>query len=268
MKVLREDGDSDDEADGDFFDASEGRPRSFVEVPARADSSASSASDSLIDPLTPGAGARGSFDLRALQIKPVPSDYSEISNETFESTRDGPLDDDEGELIGEDEWVVDEDSIGVPVTPREVVYTRPEPRERVETVRPGEKIVGRDDHVRPERAERPGRQRTERPAERSPSVVKVATRQASESSTFTTSSVASSVSASSERAAKKEGSGEKEKEKGKGKKKKSVPVPFPSASADVEEREERRVPQMSDRRGRDGGRTQSGGVRGILNEDA
>ncbi|KZV75248.1 hypothetical protein PENSPDRAFT_673899 [Peniophora sp. CONT] len=261
VKVLREDGDSDDEADGDFFDASE--------VPARADSSASSASDSLIDPLTPGAGARGSFDLRALQIKP-------ISNETFESTRDGPLDDDEGELIGEDEWVVDEDSIGVPVTPREVVYTRPEPRERVETVRPGEKSVGRDDHVRPERAERPGRQRTERPAERSPSVVKVATRQASESSTFTTSSVASSASASSrtdpERATKKErekdGSREKEKEKGKGKKKKSVPVPFPSASADVEEREERRVPQMSDRRGRDGGRTQSGGVRGILNEDA
>lgn len=180
------------------------------------------------------------------------------------------MDDDEGELIGEDEWVIDESREPVPVTPREMVYTRPEPRERVETVRPGEK--GRDDnaHGRPERAERAGRQRTERPAERSPGTVKVASRQASESSTFTTSSVASSASASSAR--EKEGSGSREKEgsreKGKGKKKKSVPVPFPSASADVEEREERRAPQMSDRRGRDGGRTQSGGVRGILNEDA
>ncbi|VDC03274.1 unnamed protein product [Peniophora sp. CBMAI 1063] len=290
VKVVREDGDSDDEADGDFFDASEGRPRSFVEVPARADSSASSTGDDdPADPLTPGphTAGRGSFDLRALQLKPVPSDYSEISNETFESTRDGPLDDDEGELIGEDEWedvdAVPGASVGVPPTPREFVMNRPEPRERVETVRPEPRE--RVETARPgssaERRERTSNaEGRERPrTERSPTAVKVASRQASESSTFTTSSVASTASSasassrkdkSSSREKEKERSDKegKEKEKSKGKKKKSaVPVPFPSASEDVEEERERRVPQMSDRRGRDGGRTQSGGVRGILNED-
>lgn len=287
VKVVREDPDSDEDADGDFFDASEGRPRSFVEVPARADSSASSAGteEDPADPLTPGphtSSRNNSFDLRALQIKAVPSDYSEISNETFESTRDGPLDDDEGELIGDEEWE-DVDGAGtVPFTPTSNVHTnthttRPEPRERVETVRPEPRE--RVETVRPERiGSAEGRERERMRTERSPSAVKVASRQASESSTYTTSSVASTASSTSKR--EKSGSSSREKDKDgskekdskggekKGKKKKSsVPVPFPSASEDVEEERERRVPQMSDRRGRDGGRTQSGGVRGILNED-
>jgi len=47
-----------------------------------------------------------------------------------------------------------------------------------------------------------------------------------------------------------------------------VPVPFPSSTVEggAEDRP-RRVPQMSTARGRDGGRTQSGGVKGVITPD-
>ena len=44
-----------------------------------------------------------------------------------------------------------------------------------------------------------------------------------------------------------------------------APVPFPSSQAEgTDDRSPRRVPQMSTARGRDGGRTQSGGVKGVI----
>ncbi|KAH9020204.1 hypothetical protein EDB85DRAFT_532534 [Lactarius pseudohatsudake] len=48
----------------------------------------------------------------------------------------------------------------------------------------------------------------------------------------------------------------------------TVPVPFPSSVAEgAPEDRPRRVPQMSTARGRDGGRTQSGGVKGVITPD-
>jgi cysteine protease ATG4 len=45
-------------------------------------------------------------------------------------------------------------------------------------------------------------------------------------------------------------------------------VPFPSSVAEgVQEDRPRRIPQMSTARGRDGGRTQSGGVKGVIAPD-
>jgi cysteine protease ATG4 len=43
-----------------------------------------------------------------------------------------------------------------------------------------------------------------------------------------------------------------------------APVPFPSSAAEGTDDRPRRVPQMSTARGRDGGRTQSGGVKGVI----
>ena len=43
-----------------------------------------------------------------------------------------------------------------------------------------------------------------------------------------------------------------------------APVPFPSSQAEGTDDRPRRVPQMSTARGRDGGRTQSGGVKGVI----
>ena len=43
-----------------------------------------------------------------------------------------------------------------------------------------------------------------------------------------------------------------------------APVPFPSSQAEGADDRPRRVPQMSTARGRDGGRTQSGGVKGVI----
>jgi cysteine protease ATG4 len=47
-----------------------------------------------------------------------------------------------------------------------------------------------------------------------------------------------------------------------------VAVPFPSSQASgADDRPARRVPQMSTARGRDGGRTQSGGVKGVISPE-
>jgi len=43
-----------------------------------------------------------------------------------------------------------------------------------------------------------------------------------------------------------------------------APVPFPSSQAEGADDRPRRIPQMSTARGRDGGRTQSGGVKGVI----
>ncbi|KAI0245661.1 hypothetical protein BJV78DRAFT_1287349 [Lactifluus subvellereus] len=43
-----------------------------------------------------------------------------------------------------------------------------------------------------------------------------------------------------------------------------APVPFPSSAAEGGDDRPRRIPQMSTARGRDGGRTQSGGVKGVI----
>jgi len=43
-----------------------------------------------------------------------------------------------------------------------------------------------------------------------------------------------------------------------------APVPFPMSQAEGADDRPRRIPQMSTARGRDGGRTQSGGVKGVI----